>query len=235
MKQKLIIIFLISSLSIFSGCYRYIYWAESVIDQGCKIETCYAMVQPYIRSAYVYDQFQTLALFDGLWLDDTVIQAYACAHAEKYGFTEAQYQAFLQDQRDENDPYISFYLLAVIYGNTGLLLNDENPLWVMQLRIGDNYYKPAKIKTVELEHEYRHFFGKRLTVFKMQYLVQFNAEDINEIPLINSMTPDIELFFRSVGHQASMRWCMKDIVREQTVPPLQDYTLAYDVNTNLRP
>lgn len=233
MKQKIITGFLICSLFILSGCYRYIWWAETIVDQADTIETCSDIVQPYFRSARVYDQFTTLGLFDGLWLDDTVLQAYACAHAAKYGFTRQQYYDLLNTQRDELSPYISFYLLAVVPGTMGTLLTDPKPLWALQLRIGTSYFKPAKIKIVELDHEYRYFFGKRLTVFKKKYLVQFNAYDENEMPLITGATPDIELIFRAVSHQASMIWSMNDIRRDAVCPPLQDDTLAYDIHTNL--
>lgn len=236
MKQRIITTLLVFFLFMFSGCYRYIYWAESVVDQADPIETCCAKVQPYFRSARVYDQFTTIGLFDALWLDDVVIDAYACAHAAKYGYTRQQYYDFLNSQCDELSSYISFYVLAVVpgsIGTVGILLTDANPLWVMQLRVGNNYFKPAKIKIVELDHEYRYFFGKRLTVFKKQYIVQFNAYDEYEIPLITSATPDVELIFRAVGHQTSMTWCITDIQRDTMYPPLRDDIMAYDIKINI--
>lgn len=233
MKQKLGTFFLLFSFLLLPGCYRYIYWAESVVDQGDTIETCACAVQPYIRSARVYDQFTTLGLFDALWLHDQVVLANACAYASKYGLSIEQYNEYLSKQREENAPYISFYLLTVIPGNIGVLLTDENPVWTVQLKIGNDYYKPAKIKIVELSQEYRFFFGKRLTVFKKQYLIQFNAVDAQNISLIGPFTHHIELVFRRVGHQTSMCWDLDSERKAIDYNPLDDNTLAYDLNTNI--
>jgi hypothetical protein len=233
MKQTITTIFLIFSLFIFPGCYRYISWGESVVDQGDKIETCACAVQPYIRSARVYDQFTTLGLFDALLLHDEVIQAYACSYAAKNCLSNDQYHQFLQKQYDEQSSYISFYLLAVVPGNIGVLLTDENPQWTVQLRVGNNCFKPAKLKLVELSHEYRFFFGKNLTVFKKQYLVQFDAYDVYNNPLISPVTGPIELVFSRVGHQKSMVWCLDSQLKVVESCSLQDDTLAYDLNTNL--
>jgi hypothetical protein len=233
MKHTVVTIFLLFSFFILPGCYRYIYWAESILDQGCKIETCACVVQPYIRSARVYDQFTTLGLFDALWIHDQVILANACAYASKYGLSSEQYDEYLQKQREEFSPYISFYLLTVIPGNIGVLLTDENPIWTIQLKLGNDCFKPSKIKMVELSQEYRYFFGKRLTVFKKQYLIQFDAVDANNVLLLNPSVQRIELIFRSIGHQTGMCWNLDNQLRAIDYCPLDDDTLAYDINTNI--
>ncbi len=203
MKQSLYYLFFLLILIPFPGCYRYIYWGQSIVCQGTKIETCFSIVQPYIRSARAYDQFTTLGLFDALWINKQVLQAYACSYGSKYGLNANQYDEFLQDQYDEFAPYISFYMLAVINGNVGALLTDENPQWIVQLKIGNNYYAPAKIKLVELPHEFRYFFGKYLTVFKKQYLIQFNAHDEYDNAILYPGVSTIELVLRPAMHARS--------------------------------
>lgn len=234
MKQTVYFIsFLVCSLTFFSGCYRYIDWASTIVDQGDTIETCICTAKPYIKAARVYDQFTTLALFDALWLHDDVIDAYVCAHAAKYGFNDEQAQKFLDKQIEENEPYISFYLLATIYGTTGTMLTDVSPLWVVQLKIGNNLYNPAKIRLVELPHEYRYFFNKRWNIFKKQYLIEFDAYDSNNFPIIGPLTREVELIFRRVGHETSMIWCLDSeghVIISNSLD--QDY-MAYDINTNL--
>lgn len=233
MKQNLTTIFLLFFLCTFSGCYRYIDWAKEVGDQGCPLETCVCDAYQYVRSARVYDQFTTLGLFDALLLHDTVIKAYVCAYSAKYGLSPAKQEEYLQLQRDEDAPYISFYLLAVVPGTIGTLLTDKNPIWTVQLKIGNDYFNPTKLKTVEISPEYKYFFGKRFTIFKHQYLVQFDAIDANNIPLIGPLTDKIELVLRRVGHQTSMLWCLNYQQEIVETCNLSDDSLAYDLNTNL--
>lgn len=233
MKHIVSTILLLILLSTFSGCYRYINWAICIFDQGEKIDTCVSFANPYIKSVRIYDQFTTLAIFDALWLHEEVVQAFVCAHAEKYGFTHQQYQDFLEQHYQENEPYISFYLLSTIYGNNRVLLTDDDPMWVVQLRIGNTLYKPAKIKLVELPHEYRYFFGKRYTVFKKQYLIQFDAFDKNDHALVGPMARELELIFRRVGYETGMIWCLNSEQRVTDFCPLDRNLLAYDIKTNL--
>lgn len=220
-------------LFFFSGCYRYINWASTVIDQANKIETCFELAQPYIKAARVYDQFTTLALFDALLLHPDVVEAYVCAHAAKYSLTDQQYHTLLEKQQEEHEPYISFYLLATIYGPNGTMLTDANPIWVVQLKIGETYYNPAKIRLVELPHEYRYFFGKRWNIFKKNYMVQFDAYDSNNNPIITPFVREVELVFKRVGHGTSMVWCF-DLQQKIIVSTsLDQNNMAYDLNTNL--
>jgi len=234
MKQTVYTYFiLLFSLTFFSGCYRYIDWAATIVDQADKIETCIGLAKPYLKAARVYDQFTTLALFDALWLHEDVVDAYVCAHAAKYAFNDEQYHKFLDKQIEENEPYISFYLLATIYGPSGIMLTDVNPLWVVQLKVGDHYYNPAKIRLVELPHEYRYFFGKRWNIFKKPYLLQFDSYDQNNIPIVGPLTREVELVFRRVGHETSMLWCLDSQGRAIVTDSLDQDTMAYDINTNL--
>lgn len=234
MKQKLLTrMLLIFALFTFVGCHRYIRWFKKGVDQGCKIETCYACVQPYIRAARVYDQITTLGLFDAMWLSDHVLQSYVCAYAAKHGFDQKKRARFLAQQREEHSPYISFYLLAVVYGDSGVLLTDENPLWTVQLKVGDNYFHPAKIKIVEVPHEYYYFFGKRMTVFKKQYLLQFNKFDAHNVPLINASTQSFELVLRRVGRKTNMVWCLDGQQRVVNRHSLSEDIMAYDLNLNM--
>lgn len=233
MKQSNYYLFFFFFIMSFSGCYRYIYWAESIVCQGTKIETCFSVVQPYIRSARAYDQFTTLGLFDALWINKQVLQAYACAYNSKYGLNAQEYDEFLEKQYEEFSPYISFYLLAVIPGNVGFLLTEENPQWIVQLKINNNFYSPAKIKLVELSHEFRYFFGKYLTVFKKQYLVQFNAYDENNNPVLFPGVSTIELVLRRVGYETSICWPLDMALHVIDTNPLQEDIMMYDLKTNI--
>lgn len=234
MKQTVYIFsFALFLSTFFSGCTRYIDWAATIVDQGDTMEACITLARPYIKAARVYDQFTTLALFDALWLHEDVVDAYACAHAAKYGFNDEQYHKFLDKQIEEHEPYISFYLLATIYGPSGIMLTDPNPMWVVQLKIGNNLYNPAKIRLVELPHEYRYFFGRRWNIFKKPYLIQFDSYDKNNNPVIWPMTQEVELVFRRVGHETSMLWCLDSEGRAIVSRSLDQDQMAYDINTNL--
>src|SRR5690606_26100571 len=93
------------------GCTRIVDWGRSSFYQGENIILSQAP-ESYIRSVVIYDQLRTVAIFDALWLSDVVRSAYTDAYALKRGKSWEQKQLFLRRQLEENNHFISFYVLS---------------------------------------------------------------------------------------------------------------------------
>ena len=96
----------IAALLLLSGCGRIIDWGKTNFYQGEEMPSFSQEVKPFLRSVTIYDQLETKAWFDLLWLSDEVRTAYAKLHVERMGQSEEKYQAVLRRQLEENSHYI---------------------------------------------------------------------------------------------------------------------------------
>jgi hypothetical protein len=223
-------VFMLFLLSLLPGC-RYGRWLQDVFYQGQKGDKHLEMVHQYIRSEHVYDQFTTLGHFDALWLSNEVRAAYANVYACKHCLNDERYNAFLRRQLEENNHYISFYVLASIPECCGSrILSDNDAVWSLCLKINGNMYRPIEIKIIDLLPEYCMFFDKYYTRFKTPYLVRFDARDISDHSLIHAGIRSIELHFNRADRRAVMIWCLDNqgrVIRQRLNHPNR---LAYDLD-----
>jgi len=189
-------------LLLLPSCGRMIDWGTRTFVQAPSLQASISAAQKYIRSVTSYDQLTTRARFDVLWLSDDVRINYANLFALKFGKTEEQRKTFLRRQLEENNHFISFYVMSLHEHPLG----DTNSEWTLFLQIDDKYYAPIEIKSVELSPEYIHIFGKKYNRFKVPYSVKFDAKDINDEFLITSETKNITLHCRSVISEATFVW-----------------------------
>lgn len=185
-----------------SGCGRIIDWGKTQVEQGTELETNLKTAQNNIRSSRTYDQFTLIGAFDSLWLNDDVRDVYAELYKIKHGRTEQEKKVFLRRQLEENNHFISFYLL----GATDIEIGEKDSDWTILLQIGDYNFVPTEFKTVELAPEYKAIFGKHFTRFKTAYILQFNAKDIDDNSLITPETKEVSLLFRTVKKQVLHTW-----------------------------
>lgn len=184
------------------NCGRLVDWGNRTFEQAPTINSTVADAQMYIRSVTSYDQLSTAARFDVLWLSDEVRINYADLYALKFAKTDEQKKIFLRRQLEENNHFISFYVLS-LYAQP---LGDTNSDWTLFLTIDDKNYSPIEIKSVELAPEYIHIFGKKYNIFKVPYLVKFDAKDINDNFLITPETTQISLHCRSLKSDVTFDW-----------------------------
>lgn len=197
MKLRLMILFcLLFSLP---GC-RYIRWGKDVFYQS-KIQFTYdALRNDYIRTLRLYDQFTTLGLFDVLWLSDEIRTIYSKEQAALFGWSDAEYQTFLQKQLAKNDSEISFYILASTPHVQDIMLTEDATPWTMYLRIDGVNYHPKSLEYIEdLTQPYKSFFGKRYTMFRSIYLLSFSAKTASGCPIITTSTRSFSLCFHRPG------------------------------------
>ncbi len=176
-------------------------WAEETFSQGRINKDHENTVKPFLKGLRLYDQFDTLAIFDAIWLSDTVRTAYAQVYAKMIGKGEDAYIDFLRRELNANTYFVSFYVLS----QKSIPLTDLPPLWVLHLEIDGKKYLPASIKAVELAPEYLGFFGKRVNNHKEPYEVRFDRKDAEGNDILEGKR-QIKLFFSSPRHYGVMSW-----------------------------
>lgn len=212
-----------------TGCQRWIDWGKDVLHQTPSI--CYDEQIPhaYVRSLRLYDQLNTLAFFDALWLSDTVMDSYNAVHAERHGFhCHCSDEAFKHALIGEPG-VVSFYLLAATPHTNNVPLHDCDPPWLLHLRLGDHVFSPACIKPVVFPPEIKAFYCLHYTRFKRQYCVRFELIDCDghQVDLYDYRC--MQLCFASPTHRDCMTWrwdSCGNIICHDDYPP---EVLAYDL------
>lgn len=200
--MKINVISMIAIVLLLPSCGRLVDWGTRTFEQTPTVNSSVSEAQKYIRSVTSYDQLTTTARFDVLWLSDNVRTNYADLYALKFAKTEEQRKIFLRRQLEENNHFISFYVLS-LYDEP---LGDTHSDWTLFLTIDDKNYAPIEIKSVELAPEYMHIFGKKYNRFKVPYSVKFDAKDINDTLLITPETKNITLHCRSLKADVTFEW-----------------------------
>ena len=200
--MKINVISMIAIVLLLPSCGRLVDWGTRTFEQTPTVNSSVSEAQEYIRSVTSYDQLTTTARFDVLWLSDNVRTNYADLYALKFAKTEEQRKIFLRRQLEENNHFISFYVLS-LYDEP---LGDTHSDWTLFLTIDDKNYAPIEIKSVELAPEYMHIFGKKYNRFKVPYSVKFDAKDINDTLLITPETKNITLHCRSLKADVTFEW-----------------------------
>lgn len=200
--MKIQAIYILALVLLLPSCTRVIDWGERTFIQAPSLQANIEQAQKYIRSVTMYDQFTTRARFDALWLSDDVRTNYANLYALKFGKTEEQKKVFLRRQLEENNHFITFYVLSVYEHPLG----DPSSEWTIFLNINDKNYAPIEVKSVELSPEYIYIFGKKYNRFKVPYSIKFDAKDINDQFLITPETQNISLYCRSLHSEVTFMW-----------------------------
>lgn len=195
----------LSLLTVISGC-RYKSWGESVFYQGCSLDTYQEVACDYLRTLHIYDQFTTLGHFDVLWVSNEVRTIYSKLYAKRHCYEAEKYKVFLRRQLEENNHYITFYVLGNTPHSRGTLLSDEETAWSVCLAINSTTILPCEVKTVELRPEYKHLFGKAYRQFKTPYSITFEAHDIEGRSLVPAGGQSMKLYFNTIGKTACVEW-----------------------------
>ncbi|HEX2977969.1 MAG TPA: hypothetical protein VHO47_02535 [Candidatus Babeliales bacterium] len=220
-------------LSIFflSSC-RYSRWAIEQLPQAGTINYEAKLVARYIRSLHLYDQFDTIGHFDVLWLSDDVRCQYACVHARKNELCAENAIEFERRQLEENNYFISFYLLVSESDSCKIDSASGNSSFSVSMKIDDETHHPVQMKHLDdLPSEYALFFGLRFNKFKRIYLVKFDAADCNSNRLISPFTKTLDLCFTKMTRFGSVRWYLTQEGEAISEPHKESNILAYDLKT----
>jgi hypothetical protein len=198
--------FLIGFLLVLPGCGRIIDWGRSNFYQGTDVDAAVAEVAPLIRSVTIYDQLETKAIFDAVWLNDTVRHAYASLHTMRQGKNEEKMQAVLRRQLEENNHFITFYLLSTHEVKLGV----PESQWSLFLQVNGKDYYPSELKEIELPYEYQVFFGKRWNRFKVPYVVRFTVPNDEENGTSRDTLTTVKLIVRSAQKEHAFEWLVEN-------------------------
>lgn len=186
-----------------SGCAAVMDWGKKSFTQNEPIVTDLEPVTKYIRSQVIYDQFDTTGKFVALWLNDEVRTAYAQLHGRARGSSPQQEEILIKRQLDENKHFITFYVLSL----SNVTLGEPDSVWHLFLKINDTtVIVPTDVKQVDLPNEYKFFFGKLYSRFKVPYRILFDAKDLEDRCMIDTTTQTLRLVLRSVDREVSMVW-----------------------------
>ncbi len=192
------------TLGLVPGCIKYHRTLPTEFPQGEKKKDYSLVTAAYVKSAKVYDQFSTQAIFDALWLSDDVRVAYANMYCSKRGKSADDTEAFMTRQREENKHWVMLYVLADVRDRQKTSLSDKNAPWTFYLKMGDYMASPISVKEVELEPEYQALFGKQYNMFKTAYAVKFPVRE--ETEKTEEKSSAVHLIIESVNKSVTLTW-----------------------------
>lgn len=194
-----------------TSCIKYYTLIKTETPQGIDLENQALITAKYLRTMPVYDHFETRAIFDVLWMSYECRKAYVDLYAKKHGLSQDMHKEMFKQQLEENNHWITMYILADIRETQNPSLSDPQAEWNLQITIDNNptLFVPESIKEVDLEPEIRILFGGRYNTLKTAYKVKFLipqecADSINE----NKMKK-LSLSIYSVNKKITLEWIQK--------------------------
>jgi len=189
-------------LGFLPSCLKVIDWGKKHLDQGSVLGKKSKEARSYIKTTRVYNQFELQGNFDVLWLSNSVRMIFSDFYSLRRGKSEDQKKVFLRRQLEENNYFISFYLLSL----KSIRLGEKDSEWSLFLKVADKKYAPVETRVVDLDPEYKDIFGDKWSKFKDSYLIYFNAKDIEDNFIIDEGTKKISLVFRSLDKETELFW-----------------------------
>lgn len=180
MKKFLFPLALAPLLLTLAGCMKTFDMVSTEFPQATHHEPSYATIKDSLRSVTLYDGFETRAHFDILWLSDNMRSLFSSLRSAKLGHNPAERDAFLARQLEENNHWLSFYILSEVYDDAHVSLTDQNSEWSFFVELSNGTkLKPLSIKEVDLEPEIKFVYGHRFALYKKAYRVNFGAKDLS--------------------------------------------------------
>lgn len=214
---------LISLMFLVPSCIKYHKILKKEFNQGQDHNDNREVAHNYIRSATVYDQFETRGIFNALWMADDVRAAYADVYCDKRGRSSEGKDALLKRLLEENKHWITFYMLADIRDRVHSSLSEKTPAWTMYLDVGNGEkIDPVSIKEVELDPEYQFFFGYRFNLSKVAYLVKFPAQDLSGVSYVKQ-GGKVNLVLSSVSKEVELVWDLSKIKKGEKLIKDEDF------------
>ncbi len=205
-------------LALLPGCGTMSDLMKENFPQGKQSKTYRKKAKCYLKIINIYDQFNTVGLFDALWLSDDIRTIYADINADMQGKGTKGKHAFLRRQLKENNHYISFYVLST----------HQNPLsikpvpWALHLVVDGKKYMPFEVKAVELNSEYKAIFGIMFNKHKIPYEVRFERTDADGKDILKEGNPHhMKLYFSTPAHYSFAEWHidgMGNAVKKKAAP-----------------
>lgn len=193
----------IAMLACLSGCAKKVAeWEKDYFYQGEKYfpdidnpTNPRKIIKRNIRSVRIYDEFDTLGIFDVLLLSDEVRHVYMELHARRMGFSPEAEEQLLRRINAEHQDALSFYVVGYAPGTTMLLDQEGNAPWAVLLKTPNGIMQPRSVRSVDLNPEYKYLLGDYLGRHKTVYLVKFEKPNVQ-----------FELQFTMPDRSACLSW-----------------------------
>ena len=181
-------------------------WKEETFTQAQSYtsEEHNAIVKQYLQSLSLYDQFETIALFDALWLSDEIKTVVSDVYVKLLGKNREVRNNFLRRQLKDNSEYVSFYVLS----QHNVSLVDHPAQWHLHLVTDGSSYSPASVKLIEVTPEYRIVLGKKITPHKDVYEVKFLRKNSKGKDILEE-GKELQLFFNGLTHFGVIKWSLE--------------------------
>jgi len=180
MFKKNNLLILIFVLFIFPSCYKHYKVSNIEFHQGKNHDDERAAVSKNLKKVAIYDEYETKAIFDVLYLCDSIKTAYVNKNSVKKGYDQEAKKALMAKELEQNKYWITFYVLTDLRDRKRNSLNEKNATWSVYLKLNDGLtVQPISVKEVDLEPEYQYLFGPRFTPFQRYFEVKFPAKDLN--------------------------------------------------------
>lgn len=215
--KKLICLFFIVLL--LPSCVQYVNWFNCTFMGGKKNDvSSIELAYPYICAMHMYHQFQTVGLFDALWLTRDSISVFAELKANRLGLDCKEEQKIFKKEFSKTKNKLVFYLLVPKKTKRQIVKTDSSNFpWAVYLSINTGYkcqnFQPSLIKKIfKLRPEY-HFilsynYNKFVILndnylnFRQPYRIEFDLKSISKAITINNIEA-ISLIVSSVQYRSS--------------------------------
>lgn len=196
-------------LCLLTSCKRYYRWGKQQFTQVDK-RACEAKdMTSYLRSVDLYDEFQTVGMFDVLWLSDDVRLHHVDQIADRFALPADKIATMRKDVLQENEQRLVFYLLMT-QENDGIVpqlaARDAQAMWAVALCRDGQEYPVKQVTRVDLEPEWRQIFGKRYSRYRNAYKLVFNRYTPKMDDLLPTDTSRLELVIRSTKYNVNFCW-----------------------------
>ena len=197
--------------------------SDSEFPQASKEPDHRDIKHAYKRTQKVYDQFETKAIFDALWLSDDVRTAYVQMYAKKRGLSAEAKEELLKRQLEENKHWVAFYVLADIREHAAGTLGDSTTAWTMFTSIDKQNMPVESVKEYDLEPEYQLLFGSISMNFKTCYLVKCALPPTMSAKIGNQEFKQLTLTISSPKRKAELTWRPEQLKANKTLISDEDF------------
>lgn len=195
---------MVAAVILLPGCGgNVIDWGKRTFVQAKKQKDISKSAKNYAKQINVYDQLNTVALFDVLWLSDHVRMFYADMYAVMTGKNDEEKKVMLRRLFKANSTHISFYVLVPV----SVVLAVKPIEWAVSIQVDDNKYQPVFIKKCEMPSQYQALFGNRYNAYKQAYEVKFDRYDANGNDILSPESEHILKFtMNSPVYSGTAQW-----------------------------
>lgn len=162
--------------------------------------------QENLKSVKVYEEFETVALFDFLRYSDEIALACANLKSDRRGASKQTRHSILMHELAINQNEFKFLLQADVRKSVQESLDKKNSPWSFWLEVQDNHkIKPVSIKKIKHTDITQQLFGKDYSRFKTLYQLTFSLSG-NELNQARNRRGPVTIVCRSSEHKCKVSW-----------------------------